>query len=217
VVAQERQFGDLTPDEFTRTSALLAEVAWAAGQAAQGGPPALVVVEAPGVTMVTGADGQPRGLNRGYTLAQQLATDDHGYLVALCADERVRETHLSARQAQITAGGPEIREATQLAANRIREQVTDLLCELAASATIQLPEPARETPLTRESLDQRPAYRNEAVLRAYLPYLLRNDLRVPPERAFLGLNGFLTQGSEHIRPDTTLLDAYDWTHEHFGI
>ena len=213
-VAHERQFGDLTPDEFTATSELLAEAAQTAGRAAQDGPPALVVVEAPGVTMLTGADGQLLGLNRGYTLARMLAADDHGYLLALCADQAVRETHLSGRQARITGSGPEIREATQLAANRIRQQVTDLLYALAASGTIQLPEPAPELPFTRESLDRHPAYRNEAVLRAYLPHLLRDDLRVPADRAFVGLNAFL---GEDIRPDTDVLDAYDWTHEHFGF
>ena len=213
-MAQERQFGDLTPEEFDNTSALLSEAAEAAGRSAQEGPPALVVVEAPGVTMLTRADGQRSGLNRGYTLAQRLASDEHGYLMALCADQRVRETHLGGRQEKIAAGGPEIREATQLAANRIRQQVTDLLYELAASGTLHLPEPLPESPLTRESLDGHPAYRNDAVLRAYLPYLLRDDLRVPAARAFVGLNSFL--GAE-VRPDTALLDAYDWTHEHFGI
>lgn len=213
-VAQERQFGDLTPDEFTATSELLTEAAQAAGRAAQGGAPALVVVEAPGVTMFTGADSQLRGLNRGYTLARRLASDDHGYLIALCADQRVREAHLGARQERITGGGPEIREATQLAANRIRQQVTDLLFALSASGAISLPEPAPASPLTRESLDRHPAYRNDAVLRAYLPHLLRDDLGVPPARAFVGLNGFL---GEDVRPDAQLLDAYDWTHEHFGI
>lgn len=216
-VAQERQFGDLTPDEFESTSMLLAEAAQAARQAAQGGPPALIVAEAPGVTMLTGTDGQRAGLNRGYTLARQLASDPHGYLMALCADQRVRETHLGGRQEKIAAGGPEIREATQLAANRIRQQVTDLLYERAVSGTLQLPEPLPETPLTRESLDRHPAYRNEAVSRSYLPYLLRDDLQVPAARAFLGLNAFIGEGGDAIRPDAALLDAYDWTHEYFGI
>lgn len=213
-VAQERQFGDLTPEEFANTSVLLAEAARAAGQAAAGGPPALLVVESPGVTMLRGADGQYRGLDRGYTLARALAGDPHGYLVVLCADQQIRDTGLGSRQERITAGGPEIREATHLAANRIRQQVTDLLFELVSSGVIQLPEPLPTSPLTRESLDAYPAYRNQAVLNAYLPYLFRDDLRVPPERAFIGLNAFI--GAD-VRPDTALLDAYDWTLPYFGL
>ena len=37
-------------------------------------------------------------------------------LLALCAEARVRDAHLAARHAQLTAGGPDVREATQLAA-----------------------------------------------------------------------------------------------------
>ncbi|MCC7372800.1 MAG: hypothetical protein IT306_30590 [Chloroflexi bacterium] len=215
VVAQERQFGDLTPEEFAGTSRLLAEAAQAAGTAAAvAGGPALVVVEAPGMTMLTGPDGQRRGLDRGYTLARELAADPHGYLLALCADHQVREANLGGRHAQITAGGPEIREATQLAANRIRQQVTDVLFELGSAGTIPLPEPRPESPLTRESLDRHPDYRNESVLRAYLPYLLRDDLAFPPERAFIGLNAFVEGAAP---PDAALMDRYDWTHEHFGV
>jgi len=225
VVAQERQFGDLTPEEFTGTSLVLAEAAEAAAAhavsaragaqaSAQAGQPALVVVEAPGVTRLTGPDGQPRGLDRGYTLARRLAADPHGYLVALCADQQVRETGLGGRQERITAGGPEIREATHLAANRIRQQVTDLLYDLAASGAITLPEPEPESPVTRDTLDRHPAYRNEAVLTAYLPHLFRDDLQIPAERAFIGLNAFL---GNTVRPDHALLDRYDWTHDYFGV
>jgi hypothetical protein len=213
-VAPERQFGDLTPEEFARTSGLLAEAAQAARQAAIGQGAALVVVEAPGVTMLTTATGQARGLDRGYSFARALAHDAGGYLLALGADQQVRDAHLATRHTQLTAGGPDVREATQLAANRIRAQVADLLFYLAQAATIRLPEPSPIVPLTRESLDAHPAYRNEAVLRAYLPYLFQHDLGVPPDRAFIGLNGF--QGAD-VKPDVALLDRYDWTHQHFGI
>jgi hypothetical protein len=216
VVAQERQFGDLTPEEFAGVSRLLAEAAQAAAAhaARQAKRPALVVVEAPGLTMLTDPAGRPRGLDRGYTLARRLAADPHGYFVALCADQQVRETGLGGRQERITVGGPEIREATHLAANRIRQQVTDLLYDLAVSGTIHLPQPLPEPALTREMLDRHSAYRNQAVLTAYLPYLFRDDLHVPPDRAFIGLNAFL---DDAIRPDLQLLDAHDWTHRHFGI
>jgi hypothetical protein len=213
-VAPERQFGDLTPDEFARVSALLADAATAALQDAQGGPPAIVVVEAPGVTMFTDSAGQTHGLDRGYSLARKLARQENGFLLALCADQQVREAHLATRHAQLTTGGPDVREATQLAANRIRQQVTDLLYDLATEGRIALPEPAPVAPLTRESLDFYSAYRSEAVLRAYLPYLFEHDLGVPAERAFIGLNGFIGEG---VAPDLALLDAYDWTHPHFGI
>ncbi len=214
VVAPERQFGDLTAEEFARTSGLLGEAAEAARRAAAGSGPALVVVEAPGVTMLTDTSGRTRGLDRGYSFARDLARDPGGYLLALCADQQVRDTHLTTRHAAWTAGGPEVREATQLAANRIRAQVSDLLFTLAQAGTISLPEPRPAPSLTREALDAHPAYRNEAVLRAYLPHLFHNDLGVPSERAFIGLNGF--QGAD-VKPNLELLDRYDWTHEHFGI
>lgn len=214
VVAPERQFGDLTPDEFARTSGRLAEAARAARQAATGYGPALVVVEAPGVTMLTTAPGQTRGLDRGYSFARTLAHDPGGYVLALAADQQVRDAHLATRQAHLTTGSPDVREATQLAANRIRAQVTDLLYDLAQAGTIRLPEPAPAAPLTRAALDADSAYRNEAVLQAYLPYLFQHDLGIPPERAFIGLNGFQGAG---VAPDMALLDRYDWTHEHFGI
>lgn len=216
VVAQERQFGDLTPEEFAGVSRLLAEAAEAAAAhaATRVGQPALVVVEAPGITRLTGPDGQPHGLDRGYTLARRLATDPHGYLLALCADQQIRETGMGGRQAQITAGGPEIREATHLAANRIRQQVTDLLYALASAGAITLPEPPPETPATRDTLDRHPTYRNEAVLTAFLPHLFRDDLQIPADRAFIGLNAYLGKA---VRPDHELLDRFDWTHEHFGI
>jgi hypothetical protein len=213
-VAPERQFGDLTPDEFARTSALLGQAATAAQQAATRQGPSLVVVEAPGVTMVTDRSGQPRGLDRGYSLARCLARRDDGFLLVLCADRRVRDANLGTREARLAAGGPEVREATQLAANRIRQQVTDLLFDLAAEGTLHLPERNQAGPLTREGLDADPAYRNDAVLQAYLPYLFERDLRIPAARAFIGLNGYL--GSE-VKPALALLDAYDWTHRHFGL
>lgn len=213
-VAPERQFGDLTAAEFARTSTRLAEATASAEQAARGGPPSLVVVEAPGVTMLTDASGRTRGLDRGYSLARALARREHGFLMVLCADQQVRDTTLSRRETVLVAGGPDVREATQLAANRIREQVTDLLYDLAVEGTLRLPEPAPASPLTRASLDSDPDYRNEAVQRAYLPYLLEHDVKVPAERAFIGLNGFL--GGD-VGPDMALLDAYDWTHRHFGL
>ena len=214
VVAPERQFGDLTPKELAGTSALLAQAAQAAQQAAQGDGPAIVVVEAPGVTMVTDESGQQQGLDRGYSLARDLARRDDGFLMVLCADQRVRDTHLGSREARLASGGPEVREATQLAANRIRQQVTDLLYDLAVAGILDLPDQAPGEPVTRATLDDDPAYRNEAVLRAYLPYLLEHDLKIGADRAFIGLNSFL--GSD-VRPDTALLDAYDWTHRHFGL
>lgn len=214
VVAPERQFGDLTPEEFAGTSALLAQAARAARQAAQGNGPAVVVVEAPGVTMLTDDSGQTRGLDRGYSLARALAREETGFVMVLCAEQRVRDTHLGSRQAQLASGGPDVREATQLAANRIRQQVTDLLCDLVVAGKVSLPEPTPAGPITRASLDADPAFRNEVVLRAYLPYLLEHDLHVPAERAFIGLNRFL--GSD-VRPDTALLDVHDWTHRHFAL
>ena len=213
-VAQERQFGDLTPDEFGRTSRRLAEAASAARDAARGGPPALVVVEAPGITMVTGDDGQPRGLDRGYTLARELAQDDTGFLLVLCADRQIRDTHLGRREAQLGTGGPTVREATQLAANRIRQQVTDLVAALATEGKIALPARADSLPVTPADLEADPDDRNEAVRRAYLPYLLGLDLKIPPARAFIGLNGY---HAANAAPDTALLDAYDWTHQYFGF
>jgi hypothetical protein len=214
VVAPERQFGDLTPDEFAGTSALLAQAAAAAQQTARGNGPALVVVEAPGVTMLTDESGQTRGLDRGYSLARDLARQEHGFIIVLCADQQVRDTHLGSREARLASGGPDVREATQLAANRIRQQVTDLLYDLAVAGKLDLPDRTPGEPVTRASLDDNPIYRNEAVLRAYLPYLLKHDLKIAAERAFIGLNGFL--GSD-VRPDAALLDAYDWTHRHFGL
>lgn len=213
-VAADRQFGDLTAEEFAGTSALLAEASASAKQAARGGPPSIVVVEAPGVTMLTDERGLSRGLDRGYSLARALARHEHGFVMALSADRRVRDTHLGSREARLAADGPDVREATQLAANRIRQQVTDLLCELAAEGKLRLPAPVPAAPIARESLDVDTAYRDGAVLRAYLPYLLEHDLKVPAGRAFIGLNGFLGSG---IKPDMALLDAYDWTHRHFGL
>jgi hypothetical protein len=134
--------------------------------------------------------------------------------MVLCADQQVRDTHLSRREAVLASGGPDVREATQLAANRIRQQVTDLLYELAVAGTVRLPEPAPVSPLTRASLDEHPAYRNEAVLRAYLPYLFEHDVQVPSSRALIALNGFL--GGD-VSPDAALLDAYDWTHPYFEL
>jgi hypothetical protein len=133
--------------------------------------------------------------------------------MVLCADQRVRDTHIGSREARLATGGPDVREATQLAANRIRQQVTDLLYDLAVEGNLHLPKPAPAAPVTRASLDADPAYRNEAVLRAYLPYLLEHDLEIPAGRAFIGLNRFL---GSNVRPDAALLDAYDWTHRHFG-
>ena len=213
-VAPERQFGDLTPEEFARTSALLTQAATAAQEAARGVEPALVVVEAPGVTMLTDASGRTRGLDRGYSLARALARQEHGFLMVLCADRRVRDANLGTREARLATGGPEVREATQLAANRIRQQVTDLLYDLATEGTLRLPERNQPDPLTRESLDADPAYRNDAVLRSYLPYLFGHDLEIPASRAFIGLNGYL---GDDVKPDLALLDAYDWTHRHFGL
>jgi len=213
-VAQERQFGDLTAEEFGRTSQRLAEAATAAREAARGEQPALVVVEAPGITMLTGDDGQSRGLDRGYTLAQQLAQDENGFLLVLCADQQIRDTHLGRREAQLGAGGLTVREATQLAANRIRQQVTDLVVALAADGKIEVPARDEGGPVTRDDLDADPVFRNEAVRLAYLPYLLKHDLKVPPERALIGLNGYRESDAA---PDTALLDAYDWTHQYFGI
>jgi hypothetical protein len=214
VVAADRQFGDLTPAEFAGTSALLAEAAASAEQAARGGPPAIVVVEAPGVTMLTDQRGVSRGLDRGYSLARTLARHAHGFLIALSADPRVRDTHLGSREARLATDGPDVREATQLAANRIRQQVTDLLHDLAVAGKLRLPDPAPAAPIARERLVTDAAYRDEAVLHAYLPYLLEHDLRVPAGRAFIGLNGYL--GSD-VKPDIALLDAYDWTHRHFEL
>jgi hypothetical protein len=213
-VAPERQFGDLTADEFRRTSALLAQAATAAQEAARGGPASVVVVEAPGATMLTDASGETRGLDRGYSLARTLARQEQGFLMVLCADQRVWDTHLAGRHERLADGGPDVREATQLAATRIRQQVSDLLYDLARAGAIRFPEPVPAWPVTRESLETHPAYRNEAVLRAYLPYLLEHDLGVPPARAFIGLNRFL---GREVGPDLALLDAYDWTHRHFGI
>jgi hypothetical protein len=213
-VDPERQFGDLTPDEFARTSARLGEAASAAQQAATGQGSSLVVVEAPGVTMVTDRSGQPRGLDRGYSLARRLAQREDGFLLVLCADRRVRDANLGTREARLATGGSEVREATQLAANRIHQQVTDLLYDLTTEGTLSLPERSLPDPLTRESLECDPDYRNDAVLRSYLPYLLGHDLEIPASRAFIGLNGYLGDG---VKPDLALLDAYDWTHRHFGL
>ena len=208
----DRLPGDLSAEEFARLSGFVGEQSHAAVNSI-GSAPGLVIAEAPGCTAVV-RDGQIEGLDRGLSTSRALVDDERVHFAALVAESRLREQFVASREAA-QGEATNARQATPLAANRINQQLTGLVARLHAEGRLDvagisgsdiLPELERDT--------QR---RDDVVFQQFLPYLLREEIGVPSERALVARNVLFPELLRSSTPAILSMDQFDYVRERYGI
>jgi hypothetical protein len=208
----DRLPGDLSAAEFAGLSGFVGEQIRAAVESI-GASPGLVVAEAPGCTAVV-RDGQIEGLDRGLSTCRALVADERVHYAALVADSALRARFVASRE---TAPGEatNARQATPLAANRINQQLTALVARLHAEGRLSIPGATAGDILPE--LERDTERRDEGVFRQFLPYLLREEIGAPPERALVARNVLLPDLPGSPTHATLPMDQFDFVKERYGI
>ena len=208
----DRLPGDLSAEEFAALSAFLGEQIHAAMDSI-GTAPGLVVAEAPGCTAVV-RGGKIEGLDRGLSTCRALVGDDRTHYAALVAESRLRAQFVASRE---TAPGEatNARQATPLAANRINQQLTALVARLHAEGRLTVSGAMSSDILA--DLEADTAWRDEVVFQQFLPYLLREEIGAPSERALVARNLLFPQLLRSETHATLSMDQFDYVTERYGI
>ena len=208
----DRVPGDLSAAEFARLSAFVGEQLQAARTAVRGA--GLVIAEFPGCTAVA-TDNGIEGLDRGFSTCRAFVTDARAYYVAITAEPRLRTVFLGSRETS-PSDATSARSATPLAANRIYEQVTQLMLRLHDSGRLVLPGVASAELATR--FDHDPAQRDQALFEWFLPHLLEREIGVPQERALVARNMLLPPSKLAIaQADMPFVDQFDYIRQRYGV
>ena len=208
----DRLPGDLSSDEFAGLSVFVGEQVRAARATVQA--PGLIVAEFPGCTAVM-SDGRLDGLDRGFSTCRAFVDDAAAHYVALTAEPSLRAMFLQTREAPPGAA-TEARSATPLAANRIQQQMTDLMLHLHERGRMGVAGVAPGT--LPEAFERDPSRRDEVVFESFLPHLLRHEIGVPSDRALVARNGLLPAELRRIaEADPAFVDQFDYIRERYNV
>jgi hypothetical protein len=168
----------------------------------------------PGCTAVT-IDGRIDGLDRGFSTCRAWALNERSHYVALTTEPRLRAMFLQSRE---TAPGEatNARSATPLAANRINQQVTQLVVRLHDQNRLDVPgiEPGQ----LAAAFDRDPAHRDQVVFERFLPHLVGRAIGAPSERALVARNMLVPEHMRAIaRADTHFVDQFDFIRERYNV
>jgi hypothetical protein len=208
----DRLPGDLSAAEFARLSAFVGELVRDARADMPG--PGLVVTEFPGCTAIS-VDGGIDGLDRGFSTSRAFAGDEGAHYVAIAAEPRLRAMFLRSRE---TAPGDatNARSATPLAANRIHEQVTELMVKLHDRGRLAVPGVALGTLAAACERDSK--WRDKVLFESFLPHLLGREIGAPAGRTLIARNVLLPEPLLAIaQPDPPFVDQFDYIRERYGI
>ena len=208
----DRVPGDLSDTEFANLSSFVGEQIRAAAAAGRGR--LLVVAEVPGCTAVI-ADNHIDGLDRGFSTCRAFVQDERAYYVALAAEPRLRAMFLHSRE---TAPGDatSARSATPLAANRINQQVSELMVKLHATDRLELPgiAPGQFGAMFSPNSTER----DRVVFEYFLPYLLAEEVGVPSKRALVARNLLVPESMRAVaQADTPFIDQFDYIRERYNV
>jgi hypothetical protein len=208
----DRLPGDLSAEEFARLSAFLAEQIHAAVDSI-GSAAGLVIAEAPGCTAVM-RDGHIEGLDRGLSTSRALVDDERVHFAALVAESRLRAQFVGLRET-VPGEATNARQATPLAANRINQQLTALIARLHADG--RLPVAGASSGDLLPELERNTQRRDDVVFQQFLPYLLREEIGVPSQRALVARNVLFPELRRVSTPEALSVDQFDYVKERYGI
>jgi len=208
----DRVPGDLSAIEFADLSSFVGEHVHAASAAVRG--PGLVLAEFPGCTAVRSNHGID-GLDRGFSTCRAFVQQDTAHYAALAAEPRLRAMFLASRETTPDRASS-AREATPLAANRISQQVTDLLLKLQSERRLTVPGVAAGQ--LGAEFDRDAEQRDQVVYEQFLPHLLAREIGAPSERALIARNTLLPELQRAIaQADVPFLDQFDYIRERYNV
>jgi hypothetical protein len=208
----DRVPGDLSALELANLSAFVGEQMQAASASMRG--PGLVVAEVPGCTAVL-TDGHIDGLDRGFSTCRAFVQNERAHYVALTAEPRLRATFITSRETTPERAA-NARQATPLAANRVREQTTSLMIRLHEEGRLTVAGRARGQ--LASDFDRDPAQRDHVLFECFLPHLLSREIEVPSDRAVIARNVLLPPALMAIaQADMAFVDQFDYIRERYNI